>query len=403
MKKLNPISMGMKNLSQQKVRTAVIIIFSFLLTMSLFVCSILTQSMQQSVEKTINRMGADIIVVPQEYETDYTAALFSGELCTFYFDNEWYEQIRQIDGIEQASPQLYLASLSESCCAIPIQLIAFDPETDFIVQPWMTELNIDSLEKGEVIVGDNINGDVGETVTFYGEELTIAGRLENVGTSYDTSAFINFDTAQMLLQTEEAIVSSVGDLDPETLISTIMIRAEKDVEINDLSRKINFGLENSPVKAYTTDGITSSVTASVDSFSTFSKILNSLLFVMAVLAIVCIFTLTILQRTKEFGVLITIGATKKDLNTIILTEGIGIGLAGGIAGVLVSGGVMLAMKDVILTMLEIPAFITDMMFYGKTALICIAVAVVTGLISSLFAIAIVTSKDPLSMIQEENA
>lgn len=402
MKKLNTVSMGIKNLLHQRGRTSVMILFSFVLTMSLFVCTIVTESMKQSVEKTINRMGADLIVVPEEYETEYTASLFGGEFCTFYADKEWYEEICTVEGIEQASPQLYLASLSASCCATPVQLIAFDPETDFIVQPWMKELNMEGLKEGEVLVGDNISGDIGETILFYGMELTIAGRLENTDTSYDMSVFVNFDTAKTLLKTEQAKQTSVGTLDPDSLISTILIRAEEDTDIKALARSINFGLDGCPLKAYTTDGITSNITASVNSFTTFSKILNVLLFGMAVLAIVCIFTITILQRKKEFGVLITIGATRKDLNEIILTEGIGIGLVGGITGVLVSGGIMLAMKEVILTMLEIPTFITDLSFYGKTAGICVMIAIITGLMASIFAIAIVTGKQPLSMIQEEN-
>lgn len=209
MRRLNTVSMGIKNLLRQKGRTSIMIIFSFVLTMSLFVCTIVTESMQQSVDKTINRMGADIIVVPEEYETEYTESLFSGELCTFYFEKEWYEKVCTIEGIKVASPQLYLASLSASCCVAPIQLIAFDPET---------------------------------------------------------------------------------------LVSTIMIRAEEGIDIKALARKINFGIDDCPLNAYTTDGITSSITASVDSFAMFSNVLNILLFLMAVLAIVCIFTITILQR-----------------------------------------------------------------------------------------------------------
>lgn len=402
MRRLNTVSMGIKNLLRQKGRTSIMIIFSFVLTMSLFVCTIVTESMQQSVDKTINRMGADIIVVPEEYETEYTESLFSGELCTFYFEKEWYEKVCTIEGIKVASPQLYLASLSASCCAAPVQLIAFDPETDFIVQPWMKELDIEALQADEVLVGDNISGNVGDTIVFYGKELTIAGRLENTDTSYDLSAFVNFETAQTLLKTEQAQMTSVGDLDPDTLVSTIMIRAEEGTDVKALARKINFGIDDCPLKAYTTDGITSSITASVDSFAMFSKVLNILLFLMAVLAIICIFTITILQRKKEFGILITIGASKRNLNTMILTEGICIGIFGGLLGVLVSGGIILALKEVILNILQIPTFITEFHFYVKIAAACTAVSLVTGLLASFFAIAAVTAKEPLDMIQEEN-
>lgn len=403
MKRLNTISIGIKNLARQKIRTAVIVTFSVVLAASLFVSTILVESMQQSVEKTANRMGADIIVVPEEYETDYKDALFSGELCTFYMENKWCEPISQIAGVKKATPQLYLASLYASCCAVPLQLIAFDQETDFIVQPWLQEMNLEELKEGEVIVGDNVTGAIGDSVEFYNVPLKIVGRLERTDTSYDTCAFISFETARMLLKTEEAKKSSVGNLDPETLISTIAISVEKGADIKSVARNINFGIDNCPAKAYTTSGITSSVSESVDSFGSFSKVLNYLMFAMALLAIVCIFTITILQRKHEFGVLITIGATKQNLVSIILTEGVGIGFLGGVIGVAISGSLMLAFRDVILNQMKLPTFISDLAFYGKSAAFCVAVSLLTGVIASVVTIILVASQEPLTLIQEGNA
>ena len=403
MKKMSTISIGIKNLSRQAARTSVMVVFSFVLTMSLFVSSVFTESMQKSVEKTINRMGADIIVVPEEYETEYTDALFNGALCTFYFDRSWYQPISEVKGVAKATPQLYLASLSASCCAMPLQLIAFDPMTDFIIQPWMQEMNLNQLKEKEVIVGNNVAGDVGDYITFYNTALTIVGKLENTDTTYDNCAFVNFDTARLLMATEEAKQNSIGELEPEFLISTIAIRVDEDADEKTVARTINFGVDDCPAKAYTAGGITSNVTNSVDSFRSFSKVLNILLFIMAILSIVCIFSITILQRNTEFGILLTLGATKKKLISIILTEGLGIGMLGGILGVAASSGVMLAFKDVILEKLAIPAFVTDGVFYGKTAIICIVISLITGFIASVTAIFLVTNKDPLSLIQEENA
>lgn len=121
MKKMNAISIGIKNLTRQKVRTMMIVVFSIVLSASLFVSTILVESMQQSVEKMEDRMGADIIVVPEEYETDYKDALFSGELCTFYMENKWYEPISQIAGVKGIVIAFLFdcASLGEYCRDYP--------------------------------------------------------------------------------------------------------------------------------------------------------------------------------------------------------------------------------------------------------------------------------------------
>lgn len=140
MKKLNVVSIGLANLRRQGIRTFVIIIFSFVLSASLLASGILKESMQESVDKTINRMGADIVIVPKGYASSYSDSLFEGQLCSFYFDKSLCNKVKQVEGIEKMTPQMYIASLAEDCCSDETQLIAFDPETDFIIQPWLNEI-----------------------------------------------------------------------------------------------------------------------------------------------------------------------------------------------------------------------------------------------------------------------
>ena len=89
------------------------------------------------------------------------------------------------------------------------------------------------------------------------------------------------------MQTEQAKNNGLADVNPQSAISTIMIRVDKDTSASRVSNSINYGLgDSSPIKAYTANGIVSSVADSVASFSAFTKVLNYLLLVMAVLAIV---------------------------------------------------------------------------------------------------------------------
>ena len=81
MRKHNFITIGLENLLKQKVRTVVMILFTFILSASLFLSSIVLKSMQANVERTVNRMGADIVVVPEEYSDAYKDALFHRGKC----------------------------------------------------------------------------------------------------------------------------------------------------------------------------------------------------------------------------------------------------------------------------------------------------------------------------------
>ena len=403
MKKLNVVSIGLTNLRRQGIRTFIMIIFSFVLSASLLASGILKESMQESVEKTINRMGADIVVVPKEYASSYSDSLFEGQLCSFYFDKSLCDKVKQIDGIEKMTPQLYIASLAEDCCSDETQLIAFDPETDFIIQPWLKEIGIDRLEEDEVILGSGMAGNRGMAYQFFNELMTIGGKLEHTGTGYDKCAFINFDTAGKLMDKPQVKESELGDQDPQSVISSIMIRVKDGENPDTVASRINAELDGTSVAAYTADGIVSSVADSVKSFASFTTVLNDIVLFLAVLAIVCIFTITIVQRKNEFGVLITLGASKGKLMGILLTEGLSVSLAGGVLGMLGAGGVILAFQDVIVTELEIPEMVSSVSFYVQTAGTCLGLSMIAGLLASICAIVMITRGEPLHLIEEVNA
>ena len=55
-------------------------------------------------------------------------ALLTG---AFYMDASALEKALEVEGVEKAAPQTFLASLKADCCSIKIQLIGIDPEKDF--------------------------------------------------------------------------------------------------------------------------------------------------------------------------------------------------------------------------------------------------------------------------------
>ena len=372
-----------------------------MLAASLFVSSILLSSMERSVDQTVNRMGADVIVVPKSYASEYAGSLFSGEHCSFYFDGSWLGRIAAIEGVAKASPQLFIATLDASCCAMPLQIIGFDSKSDFIVGSWMKSAQMREIGRGEVIAGANLYTKPGGTLIFFGMELKVAGKLDRTDTNYDNCVFIDFSTARDILRTEQARENRLGGMDPETVISSVMIRAAEGVNPLEVARKINYTIEDSPLWAYTANSMVSKAADSVESFASFSLALNVLMLLAAAVSVICIFTVTIIQRRPEFGVMLTLGATKGYIVRVILAEGFVIGAAGGLAGIIASGGVMLAFREQILLWLGIPAFISSAGFYAATGVKCLLTAVAAGLAASACAIFTVCRGEPIALIQEK--
>ena len=133
------MNIAYRNVRRRPVRTAVLLVLTALLSLAVCGGTLLVSGLQKGLGSLEARLGADIMVVPYEARTksNLESIVLQGNPGYFYMDNSRYEKIRGLDGIGQISAQFYLASASSGCCSIPVQIIGFDPETDFTVLPWL--------------------------------------------------------------------------------------------------------------------------------------------------------------------------------------------------------------------------------------------------------------------------
>jgi len=385
MMKFVTFNMALKNLQRRPVRSWCMIFFVFMLAASLFLSTVLTDSLSDSLEKTTNRMGADVIVVPDEYEKDMADALFQGTISSFSFDKKWVEDIMTVKGIGKASPQLYLRTLDADCCSTSVQLIAFDPETDFIVTSWLKDDGIKLPEKGEVIVGSKVTPEEDGNIFFFGEPYKVVGQMEATRSNYDACVFMTYETANEIINSDVWVQTYGQGGDANTMVSCLMIRTDGTVAKNDVSAAINYRLDKEcPVHAYTMNGLLSGAMETVNSMDNYSSILMILISILVIAALVCIFTITINERTKEFGILASLGANSNKLAALVLSEGSMIGLTGGLIGVIFSAVVLLIFGNTIVVSLEIPKLNNDFAYLLPIGLKCMLLALAVSLAASLY-------------------
>ncbi len=378
-------TMALKNLQRRPVLSWCMIFFVFMLAASLFLSTVLVDSMNDGLEKTANRMGADVIVVPKEYEKDMADALFLGEMCNFTFDRQWIEPISQLEGIKEVSPQLYMQSLAASCCSAETQLIAFDPDTDFIVKAWLEDSDIPMPKRGEMIIGYLIDPEIPGQITFFDQDYTVVGQLEQTGSTYDVCVFMTYETARDIMNSDKWVETFGSTTDATKLISSLMIRTEEGADVKKLARTINYNLDKaSPAAAYTTNGIMSDAMNTVSSMTGYSTVLITLISILVIAALLCIFTITINERTREFGVLSSLGASSGQLSGIVLSEGIFIGLVGGIIGGIFSTAVIFIFGGSIVTLLELPKLNSNMVYLLTLGLKCLGLSLVVSISASLY-------------------
>ena len=67
----------------------------------------------------ISRIGADLIVVPANATAAAEeTAILTGQPTTFFFNTNPVAEIMRIPGVAAVSPEVYIATLSASCCSL---------------------------------------------------------------------------------------------------------------------------------------------------------------------------------------------------------------------------------------------------------------------------------------------
>ena len=240
MKRFSPVK---RNLIRKPGRTAALVLLTALLALSVFGGSIVILSLRGGLSSLENRLGADVIVVPSsaKSKTNLEQILLQGTTGYFYMDREKLDNVRNTAGVEEASPQLFLASLRASCCSVPVQVIGFDQETDFIVRPWVAESCSRFLADKELAVGCRVSADVGESIRIYGVNCPVVARLVETGTGLDTAVYCSQETLQMLL---DAARSLGHDLkisgSSEDVVSAIYIKVLDGID----PQKVGFKFED---------------------------------------------------------------------------------------------------------------------------------------------------------------
>lgn len=160
----------LENLKRKPLRTAALIIVSACLSAIFFGGSLISMNLERGLNSMRERMGADIMVIPQGTHTKAEALLTNSGSSTFYFTNDIENLVRRSPGVQKASAQTYISSLSAGCCAEKLQIIGFDPDSDFVIGPWIYSQHKQKLQKGEMIAGANVIVSYMNTVRLFGHQ-----------------------------------------------------------------------------------------------------------------------------------------------------------------------------------------------------------------------------------------
>jgi putative ABC transport system permease protein len=353
---LNTGLLSLENLKAKPVRSACVVVVAAILAFTLFGGSILTLNLRRGLAAMTKRFGADLMVVPEGASEKAQSLLLRGAAGYFYFDQAIVDKITQTEGIACASPQFFLTSLSESCCDAMVQLIAYDPETDFVVQPWMAEKYSGSVEDGQLVVGSRISLRADNTIRLLGHSYPAAARLSRSASGLDTSIFMTMTTMRLLLGRARADGYDFLAVQEKAMqrgtVSAVLAKIDPSVSSARLAQTI--GRENAGVDVVVSHSVFSGISETLAGLTAYIHLFSVILWALALIVLMALFSLSIHERKKEFAVLRILGATRGKLAAMVVSESLITGFSGGVAGILLAGLVVFPFSTLISERLGLP-------------------------------------------------
>lgn len=378
--KLSSTAIALNNIKNKPARAILLTILSGILCFILFLSSFIIYSLKNGMSSLSNRIGADIIVVPQGYDSNITGAILRGEPNTFFFDRSVWDRVKKIDGVDASTPQMYLATLSAGCCSFPIQVVGFDEATDFLVVPWLkTQVRL-PLKKSEIIVGANIVGDVHSNVKFFNQEFKIKGRLAKTGMGFDNTVFMSFDEV-MRLAHEYRKILNLPDENQDNLISSVMIKVKNNADVSKVKTALDQEFKGEGVYSLSSKSMMNEVAKHAQNLMSFIYILIILVWVLVFAVFVLVYFVSIRERKKEIATLRIIGATKKKVKNIILLEVLIINFRGAIMGTALATAVSILFARAFSQAFKMPFLSPDYLWLSILFLIVVALGSIMGPLS----------------------
>lgn len=306
-----------------------------MLASSLLVGGLFSFSLSKGLNRLSSRLGADVIVIPQGTEINDQSVLLQGDSKYAYLPEGSLEFIRGLDGVEIATPQYYLTTLSASCCDQKVSVIGFDPASDFVIQPWIREVLTEKLPKGAIVVGSEIRIEEKGTVKFFDREYPVAATLEPIGNRLDQAVFVDVSTLESIREAAQAkgVVFLFRNENPELLTySSILIKLAPNADLERLSREIHTRFDGVQIRSR--KDMFSGLEKSARILQIVVWVIVAFFLFVAVAAIVISFSLSTRERRREYALLRIIGFTRKRLKKLVLAESFLVSAVGTYIGLL---------------------------------------------------------------------
>lgn len=314
---MNYFKLILKNPFRNKTRSLLAIIGIAIGIATIVALGLITASLEDSTETTLKEGSAEITAT----KIGSSLASSSGNL------NESYvEELSKIDGVEKTAGMLEstVIDTSKSSDSSRYGFSLYGAKTDDLSIVGINNINgsVFNENENELIVGKNLaeeeNYTIGDKVDVYGKEFKITGIYETGSIFYDSAMYTGLSKLQNLTDNEEKI-------------SSISIKIKKDANLTTVNDKIK-NEYNDTLRTITAEEMTQTIDDTLGMINSATTAIEALAIIIGGLGVINTMMMTVFERTREIGVLKSVGWSKKRILSMIMGESIVLTIISGIIG-----------------------------------------------------------------------
>jgi len=319
-----------RNILNKPFRSSAVLVSILMVIASASLATVIIQGATDVIIQSasnINSLQADIVVIARAG----SAGFMSQDDVD---DSALLEEIASTPGVAAVSPQQRLSAGDRLLQGINIEVVAFDPVTDFTILPLLASHNQDTLAYDSVILGSRLSDfRDGETLDLWGYPITVAGHLQSTADAHDRTFFVTFEGAQRLLQRlaqEDQALPIRGPESPPLML----VRVDEGIEAHDVAQRILKTIRG--VTVYDHSDFLGLGRERMSSMSSGAPFIIAFLWVAAAVAIVLVCMVLANAHEWEIGVLQALGSPRGLIFRWLSHESLILACGGGLLGLIIT-------------------------------------------------------------------
>lgn len=352
--------LALKNLRKRKLRSWLTMLGIFIGIAAVVSLISLGQGLQETITAQFSTLDADKLVIQNQ------GAGFGppGSTAPQKLTEHDLNLVRSISGVEFAIPRLIRTVKAEFNDIAGFHYIASMPENKEELTIVNDALNVQAesgrllepSDKGRIVLGNDFDDE-----TLFAQEIRTGSKLLLQGKSFEVIGILKkastFQINSVILMPESDMKKILGINDE---IDLIVVQVKDESQIEQVAENINKKLrKDRSLKEGEEDFSVQTPLQSIGAISTVLNIINLIVVGIAAISLLVggigiantMFT-SVIERTKEIGIMKSIGAKNSDILSIFLIESGFLGIIGGLAGVIIGMAISKSIEYIAVTQLS---------------------------------------------------